>query len=193
MNYPNLSKLYELAVAVESARMEGSVVECGVMNGGSAALLAAVARRAGNARPIWLFDSFEGLPEPEHVDVNYLGVPGHKGQAVGQAAKVEEVLYRKLRLRPEGICIRKGWFEDTLSPVKQTIGRIALLHIDCDWYRSVKFCLEQLYDLVAPGGYVVIDDYGHWRGCRQAVDEFLSPRRISLTRIDYTGVYFQKP
>ncbi len=192
MNYANLSKLYDLAAALESSGLEGSTVECGVLNGGSAALLAAVARRAGSARPMWLFDSFEGLPEPDEMDVNYLGKPGHKGQALGQVEKVEEVLYKKLKLRPEAIHIQKGWFEDTVPRARQAIGRIALLHVDCDWYRSVKYCLEHLYDLVVPGGYVVIDDYGHWLGCRKAVDEFLAPRGVSLTRIDYTGVYARK-
>jgi hypothetical protein len=66
--------------------------------------------------------------------------------------------------------------------------------VDCDWYASVRFCLEQLYDQVSPGGYVVIDDYGHWQGCRRAVDEFLTSRGMigALTRVDYTGVYWKK-
>lgn len=78
---------------------------------------------------------------------------------------------------------------------KKSIGRIALLHLDCDWYESVKFCLNELYDNVVQGGFIFIDDYGAWRGCKKAVDEFMKERnlKIGLIQIDYTGVYFQKP
>jgi O-methyltransferase len=42
---------------------------------------------------------------------------------------------------------------------------------------------------------VVIDDYGHWEGCKKAVDEFFQERAIKpyLHYIDYTGRYFFKP
>jgi len=84
-------------------------------------------------------------------------------------------------------------FQDTFPSVRT--GDIALLHIDADWYESVKLCLERFYDSVQPGGFVVIDDYGHWEGCKKATDEFLRNRSldVTLTRVDYTGRYFQKP
>jgi O-methyltransferase len=71
---------------------------------------------------------------------------------------------------------------------------IAVLRLDTDWYESTKFELETFYPHVSPGGYVIIDDYGHWKGCKQAVDEFLALNPgITLTTIDYTGRYFIKP
>ncbi len=75
------------------------------------------------------------------------------------------------------------------------IREIAILHIDADLYESVKLCLEKFYDSVQPGGYIVLDDYGDWEGCRIATDEFLKKRAldIKLTQVDYTGSYFQKP
>ena len=88
----------------------------------------------------------------------------------------------------------KGWFNNTIPIHKKSIGKIALLHLDCDWYESVKFCLEELYDNIIKGGFIIIDDYGHWKGCKKAVDEFIENRnlRIELGKIDYTGVYFRK-
>jgi hypothetical protein len=72
--------------------------------------------------------------------------------------------------------------------------RIALLRLDTDWYESTAHELAKFYDLVVPGGVVIIDDYGHWAGARKAVDEFLATRpEITLQQIDYTGVYFIKP
>jgi hypothetical protein len=71
---------------------------------------------------------------------------------------------------------------------------IAVLRLDTDFYDSTVYELTHFYNLVSPGGYVIIDDYGHWKGCRKAVDEFLQKHpEIKLQTIDYTGVYFIKP
>jgi hypothetical protein len=36
---------------------------------------------------------------------------------------------------------------------------------------------------------LIVDDYGHWAGCRQAVDEYFAARnlKVLLNRIDYSG------
>ena len=83
MEYPRLSKLYELAEETERNGIEGSIVECGVWHGGSAGMLAAISRSHKSERAIWLFDSFEGLPEPGAIDVNIHGKKGKKGAARG--------------------------------------------------------------------------------------------------------------
>lgn len=85
-----------------------------------------------------------------------------------------------------------GWFADTLPTVSTS--QVALLNIDADRYESVKLCLETFYDRVVPGGFISNDDYGHWPGCRKAVDEFFSARAISfpLREVDDTPRWFQK-
>ena len=39
-----------------------------------------------------------------------------------------------------------------------------LLHLDSDWYESIRVCLENLWDRVSPSGIVQIDDHGAWAG-----------------------------
>jgi hypothetical protein len=36
---------------------------------------------------------------------------------------------------------------------------------------------------------LIVDDYGHWQGARQAVDEYFASEAppLLLNRIDYTG------
>ena len=193
LSYLRLSKLYEAASSLEKEGIDGSFVECGVCNGGSAGIIAAVAKHNNN-RHIWLFDSWEGLPEPGEVDIDYKERKGEKALAVGSEEKVRELLYKKLKLHIKVNHLVKGWFNDTLPAHKKDIGKIALLHLDCDWYESVKFCLNELYDNVVTEGFIFIDDYGHWRGCKEAVDEFIEKRnlKIELVKVGYTGVYFQK-
>ena len=51
---------------------------------------------------------------------------------------------------------------------------IAFAHIDCDWYRSVKCCIERVVDMVVPDGLIIFDDYNSFSGAKRAVDEWLT-------------------
>ena len=187
---PRLVALYKLSEEINQRSLPGDIVECGVYNGGSAAIMASFCEKSPLSRTVWLFDSFEGLPKPTDKDGDE--APAYEGWCHGDLSKVKKVL-RKLHIPESRVHIVKGWFQDTFPSVQ--IRDIAILHIDADWYESVKLCLEKFYDSVQPGGYIVLDDYGDWEGCRIATDEFLKKRAlgIKLTQVDYTGSYFQKP
>ncbi len=189
-----IQSLCRLARRIEEEHIPGDVMECGVCNGGTAAVLARFATRSRLNRTVWLLDSFEGMPKPTENDgVSTLGrtAESHVGQEVGDVQKVKQIL-RHVGADMTRIKIVPGWFQDTFPSV--TAKQIAILNIDADWYQSVKLCLETFYDRVVPGGFVSLDDYGHWPGCRKAVDEFFSERQLpyKLTQVDYTGYWFRK-
>jgi len=48
--------LYRLACRIEEEKIPGDVIECGVGNGGTAAVLAQMATRSRMQRTVWLFD-----------------------------------------------------------------------------------------------------------------------------------------
>ena len=48
--------------------------------------------------------------------------------------------------------------------------QIALLRLDTDWYESTAHEFEHLYPRLAPGGVLMIDDYGWWQGSRDATE-----------------------
>jgi hypothetical protein len=80
------------------------------------------------------------------------------------------------------------------GPVEETLpgaapGQLALLRLDTDWYESTRHELIHLFPRLRAGGVLIIDDYGHWRGARQAVDEYFESEHppLLLGRIDYTG------
>lgn len=198
-----LNNAYELSKDVEKKGLKGSFVECGVYNGGCIALMAYIAKKAKSNRKIWLFDSFEGLPEPSKKDGGKAkkfasnkdsGKLKSIGKNVGSINKAKEIL-RKLNIDDKNVIIRKGWFQHTIPLTKNEIGPIAILRLDGDWYESTKICLENLYDLVISGGYIIIDDYDAWEGCKKAVDEFFDKRSIEtkLNKIDQGALFFQKP
>lgn len=182
LDEPRLDNLWKVSLYLNEKGIKGAFVECGVMNGGSAGLIASI----GRDRQTWLFDSWNGLPEPTKYDVKFPlwnhpeGVKGKKGADKGSEEKVRELLFDKLGLEKYRVHLIKGWFEDTI--LGQDIGKIALLHLDCDWYESVKLCLETLYDQVVENGIIVVDDYTDWRGCKKAVDEFIKGKDVRLQR-----------
>jgi len=189
-----IENLYHLARRIETENIPGDVVECGVCNGGSAAILARTATHSRLQRTVWLFDSFQGMPEVTENDGMSAGgrsAQSHVGQEVGDFAHVNEVR-RRVRADTTRVRIVAGWFQDAFPNV--AIERIAILNIDADWYESVKLCLETFYDRVVPGGFVSFDDYGHWPGCRKAVDEFFQTRQLAqkLNKVDYTAHWFRK-
>ena len=189
--FPRLSTLNRLASRLEKEGVKGNFIECGVRNGGTAGVIAAAAKR-DSGRHIWLFDSWEGFPEPDERDFSVMQEEAKKGEDLGSEERVRELLFKRLNVDSSRVHLVKGWFSDTLR--EKEIGDVALVHLDCDLYESVKFCLENLYDRVVEGGYIVIDDYGYWKGCKQAVDEFIEHRNLNvqMVRVDSQGVYFRK-
>ena len=191
-----LINLHRLTQQVNKLRLPGDIVECGVWNGGSAAIMGVADRddeTSGEVRKLWLFDSFRGLPAPSNKDGKQATETYFQGWCHGETEKVKRILQR-CRLSLQHVNIIAGWFDDTLGTAD--LQTIALLHIDADWYASVKIVLETFYDKVAEGGFVVLDDYWRWPGCREAVTDYFKERQIQgvvLKRSDLHGVYFQKP
>ena len=88
---------------------------------------------------------------------------------------------------PERLHFVKGMVERTLPDAAPQ--QVALLRLDTDWYASTKHELEHLFPRIARNGVLIIDDYGHYVGARQAVDEYIEQHRLPLllNRIDYTA------
>ncbi len=196
-----LETTYQLTNDLNNKGIKGSFIELGVAQGGCSALVCDIA--FGGAlefdREVWLFDSFEGLPEPSDEDFESGETGDHLrplpvGSCLGELDFVENLLFEKFRFPREKVHLVKGWFQDTLPTHKDKLGDIAILRLDGDWYDSTKICLENLYDKVANGGVVIIDDYESCFGCKRAVDEFIENRKlnISLHLDGRGGGYFVK-
>ncbi len=199
--YEKLANVYDLACEIEEKKLDGAFVECGVWRGGCSAVMAYVAHRAESRRASWLFDSFEGLPEPTEADgdeaVQF--AQGHAAgemKAIGQNVASKEYadrIFARLNLT-NNVHMVKGWFQDTVPQSAARIGPISILRLDGDWYESTMVCLEALYDNVVPGGYIILDDFEYWQGSKKATEDYFARRGVELpmTRVDEQAVYFQK-
>ena len=193
-----LRSLYELTKRICLEDIPGQFVECGVAAGGSSALIAYVIKRySRRLRQLYCFDSFEGMPDPSADDKSGNLSANATGWGAGTCRASEQSLLEICNSLGVAPLVRpvKGLFKDSLPRWRDTIGEIAFLHMDGDWYESTRDILETLYDQVSPCCPIQVDDYGHWSGCRKALHEFESRRGLSfdLQRIDETGVWFEKP
>ncbi len=186
VSYARLRGLQRAVKHIVKHRIAGDIVECGVARGGSAAVLGLTLQGLGAKRDLWLFDTFQGLPRPSSQnDPDFEIADLYTGKCLGPVEDVSASLAR-LGLR-ENVHFVPGLFQDTLPTAN--IPSIAVLHVDGDWYESVKTCLECFYDKVSSGGIIQFDDYAHWAGARKAVDEFFANRGIQpvLRKLDFAG------
>ena len=191
-------RIYALIQAVRyvsANRIPGAIVECGVWKGGSMAAAARTLLQLKDvSRDLVLFDTFAGMTEPTWRDKDYSGnqasrVLAEEPRARCGGAPLESVIevVHATGYPREKIHFVPGRVEETIPASAPE--SIALLRLDTDWYESTKHDLVHLFPRLSQHGVLIIDDYGHWSGARQACDEYFAANRtrILMNRIDYTG------
>jgi O-methyltransferase len=178
--------------------IDGDIVECGVWRGGSMMAMALTLLRLGaGERELDLFDTFDGMTAPTKEDVDYLGVDA-TSQLARDAGRTKSIsAYAPLEVAQQALASTgydmghvhfvRGRVEDTLPA--HAPATVSVLRLDTDWYQSTRHELEHLYPRLAWGGILIVDDYGHWKGSRQAVDEYIAQHHlpIFLHRLDWSG------
>lgn len=179
--------------------IKGDLVECGVFKGGSIVVMIRMLQALGVQRRIWLYDTFEGMPKPEAVDIIRGAWEVHDGglksweiykRDDGSGGSnwvycpIDEV--RKYVLATgypeELLTFVKGKVEDTIPGAMPD--RIALLRLDTDFHSSTRHELIHLYPALERGGVLIIDDYGAYASVQKATDEYFSSVPFHLARVD---------
>ena len=193
-------RMYGLHMAVRhvvASRIEGDFVECGVWQGGSSMMMAGTLRQMQERRKLWLYDTFSGMTEPTEQDRDFGGTEA-MGKWRGKRTADGSDWCRAGPDRVQANMARTGYSQDDIryvvGPVEQTLldalpDKVAILRLDTDWYDSTRIEMETLYPRLSVGGILIVDDYGHWQGARQAADEYFQARPDApfLARMDYTG------
>jgi asparagine synthase (glutamine-hydrolysing) len=171
------------ADAVKRQRVSGDFLEMGVALGGSAIVLAAA---LDGDRQFHGYDVFEMIPapserDPRTVHERYAEIAEGRSTGIGgdqyygyvgnlYDRVVESFSRYGMPVDGKRINLHRGLFDDTLHPARP----IALAHVDCDWHDAVALCLERIWPHVSMGGWIIVDDYLDYGGCRQAVESFLA-------------------
>ena len=154
---------------------DGKMVECGVARGGCLALCS----KANPQLTIIGLDSWEAMPNiTEEDDTNKCSQ--WVGSEWGTKNDVYET-YNIIKSSAANLTLIEGWFDKTIPANIETFNDLDILRIDSDFYKSVKFCLEQLYSKVKPGGLIILDDW-HYnpKGVRKAVHDFLDKSNVKV-------------
>jgi len=160
-----------ISCARATSHVEGDIAEVGVYRGGSARLMCEVR----GSRTLYLFDTFEGLPDARAGDERF---------GPGQYAASLEKVQAYLAAFPN-VHLFKGLFPATAGPI--TDKRFSFVHLDVDLYESTRDSLGFFYPRVSRGGIILIHDYLWAEGVRKAVQEFLKDRPEPV--LELAGAY----
>lgn len=191
-------------------RVPGAIVECGVWRGGSVlAMIRALQSVGVDDREFYLYDTFTGMTKPADRDTSRFEEPAlaswdaaKEAGAVPWGGLLQPPSFTLTRVRefvlssgypPERIHFVQG---DVSATIPETAPvEVALLRLDTDWYDSTRHELRHLYPRLSRRGVLIIDDYGHWDGCRTATDEYFRDvgNAPLLARLDYSARLSIKP
>ena len=174
--------LYNLAKIVRS--LPGDSVECGVYHGAGSFLILSALEGDGVHH---IFDSFEGLSQPESEDVP--AASRTQAWAMNDLSVAEEVVLRNLNVYARRVKLYKGWIPERFADVEKC--RFRFVHIDVDLYQPTKDALEFFYQRMVRGGVIVCDDFGFdtCPGAYKAFVEFLADKQESVIHLT-TGTGF---
>lgn len=158
----------------------GDVVEFGCYIGTASVPLGK--RLMSTDKKLYVYDSFEGLPEKTSEDESPTGTQFVAGELL--ASKKQLIKNFKQANVPLPV-ITKGWFSD-VTPA-QVPARIAFAYLDGDYYRSVLDPLKLIWDRLTPGAIILVDDYANEAlpGAAKAVDEWLRTHPAKL-RVEHS-------
>lgn len=189
-------KILEMAREVLASGVEGDLVEMGCYKGDTSLLLAEVLREYNRGgvvensvekpvKKLWIYDSFEGLPEKMDEDESALGVDFQKGVL---AVTKREVKERFLRAGLPVPVMKKGWFSDLTG--EDLPDKIAMAFLDGDLYESIRDSLRLVGPKMTDGGVIMVHDYSNpaLPGVAKAVDEWLKGEELNLRAFESLAI-----
>ena len=190
-----LGNVRALAERVIREGVPGDMIETGVWRGGACILMRGVLKAYGvTDRRVYLADSFQGLPPPDPDSFPAdIGQTAHTFTQLAVSRADVEANFKAYDLLDDKLTFLEGWFKDTLSTLPGSV-KFAVMRLDGDYYESTIQAMEALYPKLSPGGFVIVDDYGTWPSCRQAISDYRHAHGIDevIEQIDGAGVYWQK-
>jgi len=194
MGFKRLDNLQSCVERALADQVPGDFIETGVWRGGATILMRAILQAYQvKDRTIWVADSFAGLPRPDAGKYPADAKDDHYTFAQ-LAVSLEQVQenFRRYGLLDGQVRFLQGWFKDTLPAAPITA--LAVIRLDGDMYESTMDALVNLYPKLAPGGFVIVDDYGAVPASKAAVHDYRRQHGIEdeIQRIDWTGVFWRR-
>jgi O-methyltransferase len=195
---------YRSARQAAKRHSNAAIVEFGVYRGGALAAMAYGASLTDCfTGSVIGFDTFEGhtIPPLSHeVDLhgNLQQPIFYQKQSKSEAwadCDLDTVIHnfgsiaKGIQTTLPGPVLIKGDACDTASQLTRLCPNgISLLRLDMDWYEPTQAALNAALPLLRSNAILIVDDYGHHSGVKDAIDAFLSNLKIPFdsTFTDYS-------
>jgi O-methyltransferase len=189
-----LDNVRRCVVDVLERSVPGDLIETGVWKGGATILMRGVLAAYGDTdRTVFVADSFEGLPPPDAESYPLdEGLDFHLHPILAVSLEDVRASFERYGLLDDQVVFLKGWFKDTLPGLS---GRtMSVIRLDGDLYESTMDAITNLYPLLSPGGWCIVDDYNDIPACKAAITDYRAQHGIEdpIEEIDFTGVCWKK-
>lgn len=193
-------------MTVISEGIPGNIIETGVWRGGASMLAAKTVHLMGEAssRKVYFADSFKGIPPPpKDGKFSSQDSEAYKQNILNEnsVGKVKEKAV-SFGLNLEDLVFVEGYFNESLPALvaREPNVKFAVVRLDGDTYFSTMDAISILYPRLEKGGFLIVDDYIGWIGCKNAIDDYRRQNNIKepLTLVPHMsgemvlGVYWRK-
>ena len=196
-----LKNVQDLLNAVFLEKIPGDYIETGVWRGGSSIFARGMMRFNGEGHRLsFVCDSFRGLPAGDRkLDRMDRGWDSMTYLQVGDDAVANH--FCNAGTMDPNVVFAKGFFNETMVPLKNVIKELAIIRLDGDMYESTVDVLYNLYDKLSIGGYAIMDDWDMLRGggpspfpSKTAALDFLKCHGLKeqIIKIDQLSAYWKK-
>lgn len=171
------------------AGVEGDLVELGCYEGTSALFEQRLLNEIMSEKKLWLYDSFEGLPEKTAEDVSAAGELFKSGELKASKARLERN-FHKAGLRPP--LLKRAWFYELED--KDLPSEICFAFLDGDFYESIMDSMKLVLPRLSAGGVIIVDDYqsAALPGAKKAVDWWVAEKGLKL-RVEKSLAILEMP
>ena len=190
-----IAGLHTALINIHKNNIPGDFVECGIYKAGNIVIAKKFFDSVNLAKTVYGYDTFEGMTPPTEKDSKKAKrVWNGKAKCEAGYDTVLEILSGH-NINETDVRLIKGDVGKTLRVEDNLPKQISILRLDTDFYDSTKVELEVLYPRLESGGYLIVDDYGHWAGCKAAVNEYFGEEFVKehFEILDYTGIMYRKP
>jgi O-methyltransferase len=206
VGFLRLNNIQQCVTSVIEENIPGDLLEAGCQRGGSVIFMKGVLAAHGvSDRDVWLADTFEGLPSIADEDrrgappnpERYPADEGVKPKGGPRSVGVEGVKsnFARYGLLDDKVRFLAGLFKDTLPGA--SLGQLAVVRLDGDYYESTMDSITELYPKLAVGGYLIVDDYSteKWGDrCGQAIRDYREANGITepMQEVDHNAIYWRR-
>lgn len=173
-----LAVILELLEIVIDNDIPGDIVEFGCYSGTTSLFIQRLLIAKKSSKKLYVYDSFDGLPEKAAQDQSPLGIDFKRGEL--RATKNQFISNFRAANVPLPV-ITKKWFHEVDD--HELPDTICFAFLDGDYYKSIRSSLTLVTPRIQKGGIITIDDYDNPKlpGAKKATTDWLLGKNYQLS------------